>query len=261
MAFPVVEQVVESSTNTAGTSHTITAPTWTPDQLYILILDKGSTAATITQSSGPTLTELLDENSGNGLYIAYRWIVAGDTGNIVLTTSSSTRSAEMGYRISGAENPAKQAPQIATTGTGSSATPDPPTITPTGGSRDYLFIAFYGAAGEEADDDTWSDTPPTNYTPSPPRQKSCGTAGTNLGGLIAAAERQLHTAGPEDPGTFAKDVSASWRSQTIAIHPAYNRIPAVNYQDPGLMMKARDAWERRRGIFVPRLWTPEGAVI
>jgi hypothetical protein len=258
MSFPTPEQAVESSTNTAGTSHTITAPTWTPDQLYLLILDKGSTAATITQSSGPTVTELLDENSANGLYIAYRWIAAGDSGNIVLTTSASTRTASIGYRISGAENPAKQPPEIGTTGSGSSATPDPPTLTPTGGTRDYLWIAFYGAAGEEADDDTWSDTPPTGFTPSPPRQKACGTAGTNLGGMIAAAERQL-AASTLDPGTFAKDTSAAWRSQTIAIHPAFNRIDAINFQDPGLLMKA---WDRARsGVLVPRLWTPERVTI
>lgn len=32
--------------------------------------------------------------------------------------------------------------------------------------------------------------------------------------------RQLNTGVAENPGTFAKDVSAAWRAQTIMIHPA-----------------------------------------
>lgn len=218
MASPVVAGTAESSTNTAGTSHVLN---WTglgtvsAGDLLIIILDKGSTAATI--NSHADWTELLDENQANGLYIAYRWATGGETAP-TLTSSASTRSAEITYRITGAADPAVTPPAIGTTASGSSTTPDPPSVTPPS-SKDYLFIAFYGAAGEEADDDTWSDTPPANYTPSPPRQKACGIAGTNLGGMIAAAERALTTGSAENPGTFAKDVSAAWRAQTIIIHP------------------------------------------
>jgi len=219
MASPSVAEAIESSTNTAGTSHVVSLPTATNGQLLLIILDKGSTAATVNAHS--ELTELLDENLANGLYIAYRWMNGSEPSTYTLTTSANTRSARIAYRIANAENPSVQAPEIAAaTASGSSATPDPPTsATPPSGSEDFLFIAFYGAAGEELDDDTWSDTPPSSYTPSPPRQKACGTAGTNLGGMIAAAERQLTTSSAQDPGTFAKDVSAAWRSQTIMVHP------------------------------------------
>lgn len=218
MASPVVQQVVENSTATAGTSHVITLPTATAGQLLLILLDKGSTAATINAHG--SLTELLDENAGNGLYIAYRQMDGTEPSSYTLTSSASTRSASLSYRISGHINPAAQAPQIGTTGTGTSATPDPPASATPGSSQDYLFIAVFGQAGEEADDDTWANTPPTNYTPSPPRQKACGIAGTNLGGLIASAERALTTGSAENPGTFGVDVSAAWRSQTIMISPA-----------------------------------------
>ena len=217
MASPVVEQVVESSTNTAGTSHVVTLPTATSGQLLLVLLDKGSTAATVNAHA--SLTELLDENSANGLYVAYRWMDGTEPASYTLTSSANTRAAVLAYRISGAVNPATQAPQIGTTATGTSATPDPPASATPGSSKDYLFIAFAGMAGEEADDDTWGNTPPTNYTPSPPRQKSCGTAGTNLGGLILSAERALTTGVAENPGTFGVDVSAAWRAQTIMVHP------------------------------------------
>jgi hypothetical protein len=218
VAFPVVQATNKSATSTAGTSHTVNLPaSIAAGDLLIVLLDKGSTAATVNALAG--WTELLDENSGNGLYIAYRKADGTEGATITLTTSANTRSAEITYRISGAQDPAIQAPEIGTTGTGTSATPDPPTCTPTGGTKTYLWIAVAGMAGEEADDDTWSNTPPTNYLPSPPLQKSCGIAGTNLGGLITAASFGA-SASSQDPGTFGVDVSAAWRSQTIAIHPA-----------------------------------------
>ena len=220
MASPVVAGTAESSTPTAGANHILD---WTglgpvaAGDLLLVIMDIGSTAATLNAHAD--YTELLDENVGNGLKILYRWATGGETAP-TFVSSANTRSAEITYRITGAENPATQAPQIGTTSSGTSATPDPPVSATPGSTKDFLFIAFYGAAGEEADDDTWSDTPPTSYTPSPPRMKACGVAGTNLGGLIAAAERALNTGTAENPGTFAKDVSIAWRAQTIMVHPA-----------------------------------------
>ena len=223
MASPVVAQVLEDATTTAGTSHVIDVPTPTAGHLLLIILDKGSTSATINAHS--ELTELLDEASANGLYIAYRWMDGAEPATYTLTSSAATRTASIIYRISGAENPAITAPQIGTTGTGTSATPDPPASAAPPSSKDYLFIAFAGMAGEEADDDTWGNTPPTNYSPSPPRQKACGVAGTNLGGLIVSAERALTTGSAENPGTFGVDVSAAWRSQTITVHPGPPAAP------------------------------------
>jgi hypothetical protein len=218
MTFPAVAEAIESANpTTAATTHTVALPTATSGQLLLIISDKGSTSATINAHA--SLTELLDEASANGLYIAYRWMDGTEPASYDLVTSASTRLSSIAYRISGAINPAAVAPQVGSTGTGTSATPDPPASAAPPSTKDYLFIALAGMAGEEADDDTWGNTPPTNYTPSPPRQKSCGTVGTNLGGLLLSAERQLNTGSAEDPGTFGVDVSAAWRSQTITVHP------------------------------------------
>ena len=72
MAFPVVQEAIESNLTTAGTNHVVTLPTATSGQLLLIILDKGSTSATINAHT--SLTELLDEGVANGLYIAYRWM-------------------------------------------------------------------------------------------------------------------------------------------------------------------------------------------
>jgi hypothetical protein len=228
VAFPVVEGVSESSTNTAGTSHAVTLPANIAESdLVLIIMDIGSTAATLNALTG--WTELLDENVANGLKIIW-YTGSGVPSNPTFTSSASTRSACIAYRISGADKTVT--PQIATTATGTSATPNPPNSATPPSTKDYLFIAFFGQAGEEADDDTWVNTPPTNYTPSPPRQKSCGTAGTNLGGKIGAAERQLNTGSAQDPGTFGVDVSAAWRAQTIIVHPA----PPPTEVPPGMLV-------------------------
>lgn len=194
MAFPVVEATAESSVNTVGTSHAVTLPAnIAATDLVLITMDIGSTSATLNALTG--WSEILDEASANGLKIL-RYTGAGVPSNPTFTSSANTRSASIAWRISGANK--SIAPQIGTTATGTSATPDPPASAAPSSTKDYLFIAFYGAAGEEADDDTWSDTPPTNYTPSPPLQKACGTAGTNLGGMIAAASRQLTTGSAEN---------------------------------------------------------------
>ncbi len=222
MASPVVAATNESSTTTAGTNHTVTLPTGiNARDLLVVCMNKGSTSASINALAG--WTEILDEAVANGLFIAYRWATGGDS-NPTFVSSASTRDATISFRITGAIDPAVQAPEdAAATATGTSTTPNPPSISPTGGSKDYLFIAMFGMAGEFADDDAWVTASPSGYTPTDPLSKACGTVGTNLGGIVAAASRQA-TTDTEDPGTFTA-TSAAWRAQTIAIHPALPYIP------------------------------------
>jgi hypothetical protein len=220
--YPVVEGTAETAVTTAGTSHAITLPaSIASTDLTLITMDIGSTSATLNALAG--WTELLDESAANGLKILY-YTGGGVPSNPTFTSSASTRSATIAWRISGAD--LATAPAIGTTATGTSATPNPPSITPPS-SKDYLVIAFAGMAGEEADDDTWGNTPPTDYGPTPPLQKSCGTVGTNLGGLILAAYRQLTTGSAEDPGTFGVDVSAAWRAQTIIVHPTPAAVAGI----------------------------------
>src|SRR5688572_6661649 len=138
MAHPVVEGTAESSVNTAGTSHTITLPNGAAvaSDLFLILMDIGATSATI--NSLGSWTELLDEAVANGLKIFY-YTGAGVPSNPTFTSSASTRSASIAWRISGVNK--SIAPQIGTTATGTSATPDPPASASPASSKDYLFIA------------------------------------------------------------------------------------------------------------------------
>jgi hypothetical protein len=214
MAFPTVVSTTETAVSTAGTSHAITLPgSIAATDLVLIIMDIGSTSATLNALTD--WGEILDENAANGLKIL-RYTGAGVPGNPTFTSSAATRSASVAYRISGAEKTIT--PEIGTTAAGTSVNPDPPSVSPTGGAKDYLWIAFFGQAGEQADDDTLVSGYPANYTHSQ-NVKTCGVAGTNLGGMIGAASRQANTA-TENPGTFTSVDNAAWRAQTIAIHPA-----------------------------------------
>ncbi len=179
-------------------------------------MDIGSTSATMNALTD--WAEILDESAANGLKIWW-YTGAGVPSNPTFTSSANTRSATIAWRISGADKTVT--PTIGTTSTGTSLTPDPPVAATPPQYNDYLVVTFVGYAGEEIDDDTWGNTPPTNYLPSPPLQKSCGTAGSSLGGLIVAASRQVTfgVAAPEDPGTFNVDVSAAYRAQTVTVYP------------------------------------------
>lgn len=228
MSFPIVQGTATSSTNTAGTSHTFTLPaSIVAGELLLLIVSIGSTAATFNALAG--WTELLDESAAAGLKVIYK-IAAGGDSNPTFTSSASTRSAGIAFRISG-HNSATNAPEVGTTATGTSTTPNPPNLAPVGGiAKDYLWIAFCGSSGEQADDGTYCTAFPTNYG-SNHLQKTCGTAGTNLGGMVACASRNLNGTS-DDPGTFTVSENDAWRAQTVVVHPSVGGGPIVGRGSP-----------------------------
>jgi hypothetical protein len=214
MASPaVVGTPTETAISTAGTSHVVNLPSGASGNLLLAIMDKGSTAATVGSLAG--WNELLDENSANGLYIAWRVADGTEGATTTFTLSASTRGAWIVYEISGAADPTIRAPEIGTTASGSSTAPNPPSVSVTGGSRDVLTIAAFGRGGEEADDDTWVTSAPSGFGTL--LQIACGTVGTNLGGMLSTAHLQQTTA-TADPAAFTCATGA-WRAQTIVVHP------------------------------------------
>jgi hypothetical protein len=243
----VVEAVSEGADTTAVTSHPVTLPAGIAATDEVLVLVSNGAAANTNALTG--WTELQDDNVATAVKI-FRYTGGGVPSDPTFVTSGATRWAWLAYRISGADQ--SIAPALGTTSTGTSATPNPPASATPPSSKEYLFIAVASMAGEEADDDTWGNTSPTNYTPTPPRQKTGGVGGNNLGGLILAAERLLTTGSAEDPGAFGVDVSAAWRAQTIMVHPA----AAGTAHDPGTRADALGITDQvdlvvGRGIVVP----------
>lgn len=216
MASPaVVGTAAETAVSTASTSHVVNLPTGTTGNLLLAIMSKGSAGTNPAVDALAGWNELLDEAQTLGLYIAWRTADGTEGATTTFTISSATRGAWIVYEISGHIDPGTQAPQIGTTATGSSTTPDPPSVSVTGGSKDILTIACFGRSGEEADDDTWVTSAPSGFGGL--LQKACGVAGTNLAGIVATAHLAETTA-TANPGTFTAATGA-WRAQTIVVHP------------------------------------------
>jgi hypothetical protein len=219
MAAPaVVGKPVETAISTAATSHVVSLPAAnTNGNMLVAICSKGSQGTTPSVNALGGWQELLDEAIVLGLYVAYRIVNGTEGATETFTMSSATRGAWIVYEISGMrEDFATQPPEIGTTATGSSTTPDPPSRAVNGGPKDILTIALFGRSGEEADDDTWVTAAPSGFTGL--IQKACGTAGTNLGGMLATASATANTS-TSNPGTFTCATGA-WRANTIVFHPA-----------------------------------------
>lgn len=216
MASPaVVGTPAETAVATASTSHVVNLPSGTAGNMFVAVMSKGSAGTTPSVNTLTGWNELLDEAIVLGLYIAVKECDGTEGATTTFTLSSATRGAWIVYEVSGQIAFATQAPQVGTTATGSSTTPDPPSVSVTGGSKDILTIACFGRAGEEADDDTWVTAAPSGFGGL--LQKACGVAGTNLAGMVATADLASTTA-TSDPGTFTCATGA-WRAQTIVIHP------------------------------------------
>jgi hypothetical protein len=233
----IVGSAAETAVSTASTTHTVNLPDAASGNLLVAVMSKGSQGTTPSVDAETGWDELLDEAIVLGLYIAYRVADGSEGATNAWTLSSATRGAWAVYEISGAESPGTQAPQIGTTATGSSVNPNPPSVSVTGGSKDILAIALFGMAGEQADDETLVTSFPTNYTLGQV-EKTCGVAGTNLGGMLGAAARQVTTSA-EDPGTFTAIDNAAWRAQTIVVHPS--SAPAFVARPPVVRSQAISA--------------------
>ena len=204
--FPAVQGAVTSVDN-SGTAKTVNLPSSIQANDLILIIAGDGDGSGMSYTAPMGYTEIGEYDIANdaGVMVAYRY-ADGTEGSTVTWTASDLSSVWAAYRISGAENPATQAPQV-TSATGTSSTPNPPSISPTGGAKNYLFIAAGAMENSSA-----VNSIPTNYS-----NEQDQTTGSSIA-TLGAAERQLN-ASSENPGTFSFNSTDNWSAVTIAIHP------------------------------------------
>lgn len=216
MAFPTVVATAEWSAG-AGSNNSVPFTQTTGDLVLIII---GLNNAGTTVSEPFNWTNLTDHNSSFHLWCR---VLDGSEGGFITFLDNGTNRCFIVYNIQGHDPDIT--PEFSTVTTGTSTGPDPGTETPTGGAKDYLWIATFRQNGEEADDDTWCNTAPTNFTTLV--QKTTGTGGAaTANGSIAAALFESNAASM-DPGAFNTDQSLAWRAYTIAIHPVAGEAAAA----------------------------------
>lgn len=216
MAFPSVAATNIGSSTSAATSHTVNLPASiaSGDLLIVLFAHKDDVNGCSFPAGWTKFKEAI-QGSGSNACLAVAWRKADGTegSTITVTTVASSRQAHASRRITGAADPTVTAPEaLDSTGT-NTANPDPPSLTPTGGAKDYLWIAAFASSHGRI-----TSSLPTNYSTNVGDGSNSGTA-THVG--IGSGTRQLNAAS-EDPGTFTTTAGSveEVASLTIAIHPA-----------------------------------------
>jgi hypothetical protein len=175
---------------------------------------------TVTSNPAGWTTIRHEAGSSESLLAWYRFADGSEGATADFDTSSLQQSAHRCARFTGMHTSA--APEVASAEATASTTPNPPSLTPTWGAADTLWLAVT----------VWSDGVitasafPSSYTNT--GQNGSGTAGSE-GVSIGWGFRAVNAAS-EDPGTFTITSSANWVAFTIAIRPSTScaaRVPLV----------------------------------
>jgi len=207
MAFPVVAATNGSQEDSQTTSHTVALPADISSGDLLLVFFAVEGLNTITFPEGWTEIFEVAQSTEVTFGIAYRQADGEEGATITVISSISNYSAHVTFRITGHEDPGTQAPEVSTGATGYSQTADPDALTPTGGAKDYLWLALVGF-----DTGYNIDGFPTDYTDGAWREEGHVSAGH--------CRRELNAAS-EDPGIFTFQYSGvDWVACTLAVHPA-----------------------------------------
>lgn len=213
MTFPTIADTNTSFEITNVTSHTVNLPPniSSGDLLLVFFCVDGNPSITFP-NEGTDWISILDLNNAgfNRCKIAYRKADGGEGASIEVATDGAQMSSHVSYRITGHADPSTQAPEASTGATGSSNSPNPDSLDPTGGAKDFLWIAVAGYN----DGRTTVTGYPTNYTLSNlnGRANDAEGVGTGVGGYN-------NNTTIEDPGTFTLSASERWVACTVAVHP------------------------------------------
>lgn len=238
MAFPVVQAAATTNGTGATANAALNLPTGIKAGELLLGIHRCSAAGAHGWPAG--WNELADDASDastNQTSVAWRQADGTESGTITVTQTSS-KFASIIWRIAGACDPSVSPPQLGAIATGTSVSPNPLTVTPTGGAKDYLFFWLGGWENEQTSPPA---SQPTNYASATPDRQGAdsGTAGAVTTNCRVAGTTRANNAASEDPGIWTISVSDDWTCWACAVHPP----PA-----PGLEWEA-PIFRPRRGYF------------
>lgn len=231
MAFPSVASRITSVVSTNTTTHPVLMPSGvvSGNLLSAKVCADGNTVITVPAG----WTKFFDPDLGSAIrfIFAYRQSDGDEGPDENFTTDFAQKSAHSCYRITGHEDPSTQAPEASTGADSVSSSPDPDALSPTGGSKEYLWLAAQGHDGLVT-----TDTFPINYTDGISAES---TGGGSVG--VGSAERQLEAA-TENPGIFILSGSEEWQAGTVAVHPA---AAVADIIDAATLLQPTPYWNRK----------------
>ncbi len=224
-SLPTIDSATAGTDSVSDTSQVATLPTITSGDVVVCLIH-GSTGAETWPNSGPDniWTEFLGHTaSGAGRFTAgWHEGTGSEAATVTVTTTNSVPSAWRCWALSGATDPDTAPPETAASvAEGSSTTPDPASLTPSGfgGCNDTYWLAFAGVTGGSSPFDGW----PSSYV---------NTGQQDAGSPALAYADRANAGASEDPGTFSISGTDSWGASVIAV--------------PGICAGASAAVQRRR---------------
>lgn len=209
MAFPTVNGTpVGTNGTTATTTPVVNLPSGIVAEEIVLVFIRSASVGDITWPAG--WNEIFDNQTVDATALGYRR-ADGTEGATVTLGSESARFAAVSWRIGGSSGKRPTIPET-TNQSGSSANPDPPLHTPTGGAADFIWFALMGCEGEQ----TMPPTYPTNYS-SNQIDANSGTVGPITSNCRVAGGTRNLNASSEDPGTFTISTSDAWVAATVSM--------------------------------------------
>ena len=214
----VLAETTSIMDTSAVTTHVVQLPTSgslaSGDTMLCAVgTDSGTSDMVLTWPAGWTVIAEEGDDGTPTTWLEIGWAESdgtesGSTFNI--TSSTSEQSAHNCYFIQGGGDlgVGAEQPEAEIIGANTDA-PDPPSISPTGGSKDYLVFAF-ASVNNRRNITGW----PATYTNTGQERP------TSSGGVTLGYGRLEVTAASEDPGTFAFTTATNTVAATVAIHPA-----------------------------------------
>jgi hypothetical protein len=180
-------------------------------------------AATAAAGGGEGWTQISAASNGSAVRLTVLAKVASGSDTLSLTLGSAVDSATHVLRIGdhGVSNVATDI-QIGTAATGTSATPDPPSVTP-------ATIASNLFVGVAAADSGWgaNQWAPTGYA----REGQIFSDYPGSGCQMQVIYRQIATGAAQNPGAMSTLLSEEWVAQTLCIPPGVPTAPLPGIGD------------------------------
>ena len=209
MAFPTSTSATATTFATSVTSMAVNMPASIASGDLLIAGVGVRNAGTWTPPSGWTV---LNEQAGGGAVgesgVWYKIANGSEGATQTWTAGTATTAAWHVRKVTSWHG---TTPPEYTSTNGDAVAVNPPSLTPSWGAADTLWIAFSGSSAQAM---TYSAAP-TNYGDLASTTASTGGGASNCG----SATRQLN-ATSDDPGTFTTSTNRWWAAFTIAVRPA-----------------------------------------
>lgn len=213
MAFPSITAATATGFATSVTSMAVSLPASISAGDLLLAFVEVRNAGTWTKPTNWNDISTLSQAGGGsvGKLNGFYKIADGTEGaTATWTASTGTTAVWQVYKVTSWHG---TTPPEAVTASGDVSSANPPSVTPSWGADDTLWMAVAGHTAASAAAFTAA---PTNYSNFVNSGASSGGAAVS----VASATRQLN-ASSEDPGTFTAGGSNRWwAAATIAVRPA-----------------------------------------